>query len=79
MSLTTGAEMVVMMSSTVAASRKNVPMWWKKPVAAIVDGFCCDQDADGGPKEAMCLWVSGVVVGGIVESKLSDTIMECNK
>lgn len=33
--LTTGAEMLVMTSSTVAASNRNVPMWWKKPVIAI--------------------------------------------
>jgi len=32
---TTGAEISVMISSTVAAKRKKVPMWWKKPVRAI--------------------------------------------
>lgn len=36
MSLTTGAEMSVMMSSTVAARRKKVPMWWIKPVRAML-------------------------------------------
>lgn len=35
MSLTTGAEIVVMMSSTAAASKKNVPIWWKNPVTAM--------------------------------------------
>lgn len=35
MSLTTGAEMVVTMSSAVATSNSNVPIWWKKPVTAM--------------------------------------------
>lgn len=34
--LTTGAEMHVTMSRTVAAKRRKVPIWWKKPVLAIV-------------------------------------------
>jgi len=34
---TTGAEMHVTISSTVAASNRKVPMWWKKPVCAIVE------------------------------------------
>ena len=29
---TTGAEMHVTMSKMVAAKRRKVPMWWKKPV-----------------------------------------------
>lgn len=36
MSETTGAEMSVMMSRTVAAKRKKVPMWWMKPVRAML-------------------------------------------
>jgi hypothetical protein len=35
MSWTTGAEMHVMMRSTVADSSRNVPRWWKNPVAMV--------------------------------------------
>lgn len=41
MLLTTGAEISVMISSTVAANSRNVPMWWKKPVRAIaIEAIC---------------------------------------
>ena len=33
---TTGLEMVVIKRRIVAAKRRNVPMWWKKPVFAIL-------------------------------------------
>jgi hypothetical protein len=35
-SLTTGAEMHVMMRSTVAEKRRKVPMWWRKPKAPML-------------------------------------------
>lgn len=38
MSLMTGAEMVVMRSRMAAAKMRNVPTWWKSPVAAIAKG-----------------------------------------
>lgn len=38
MSLTTGAEIQVMMSRTAAEKSRKVPMWWKKPVCAMAAG-----------------------------------------
>jgi len=32
----TGDEMVVMRRRIAAANRRNVPIWWKKPVLAIL-------------------------------------------
>lgn len=47
MSLTTGAVMDVMMSSTVATSNKKVPMWWKKPVTAMLSTGVLSQETLG--------------------------------
>lgn len=39
MEFMTGEEMVVMRSRIVAANKRNVPMWWKNPVFAILKVF----------------------------------------
>jgi len=39
MLLMTGADMVVMRKRMAAAKRRNVPTWWRIPVAAILFGF----------------------------------------
>jgi len=38
-SLTTGAEMVVINSKMAAAKRRKVPTWWKIPVLAIATDY----------------------------------------
>jgi hypothetical protein len=45
---TTGAEMSVMISSTVATNSRKVPMWWMKFPRPILTVYgACDEDGEG--------------------------------